>query len=177
MHVLLVVGLAVAFWSGLAPELRAQGSSVAQLKKLSLEELLALQVTSVSRRAESASQAAAAVEVITQEQIARTGAASVQDALRLATGLQVSGFGGHSFAISSRGFTSLAANKLQVMQDGRSLYSPLFTGVFWDAYSVMMEDLDRIEVTRGPGATMWGANAVNGVISIISKDARDTQGD
>lgn len=144
------------------------------LKKLSLEELLALQVTSVSRRAEPASRAAAAVEVITQEQIARTGAASVQNALRLATGVQVSEFGGNSFAISSRGFTSLAANKLQVMQDGRSLYSPLFTGVFWDGYGSMLED--RIEVVRGPGATMWGANAVNGVISIITKDARDTQG-
>jgi iron complex outermembrane recepter protein len=135
------------------------------LKRLSLEELLALEVTSVSRRAESA-----------QEQLARTGAASVQDALRLATGVQVSQFGGHSFAISTRGFTSLAANKLQVMQDGRSLYSPLFTGVFWDAYGAMLEDIDRIEVIRGPGATMWGANAVNGVISIITKDARDTQG-
>ncbi len=146
------------------------------LKKLSLEELLALQVTSVSRRGESAGQAAAAVEVITQEQIARTGAASVQDALRLATGVQVSRFAGHSFAISSRGFTSLAANKLQVMQDGRSLYSPLFSGVFWDAYGAMLEDIDRIEVIRGPGATLWGANAVNGVISIITKDARDTQG-
>jgi iron complex outermembrane receptor protein len=90
--------------------------------------------------------------------------------------LQVSGFGGHSFAISTRGFASLAANKLHVMQDGRSLYSPLFTGVFWDAYGAMLEDIDRIEVIRGPGATMWGANAVNGVISIITKDARDTQG-
>lgn len=152
-------------------------STSQQLKKLSLEELLALQVTSVSRRAEPASRAAAAVEVIAQEQIARTGAASVQNALRLATGIQVSEFGGHSFAISSRGFTSLAANKMQVMQDGRSLYSPLFTGVFWDGYGSMLEDIDRIEVIRGPGATLWGANAVNGVISIITKDARDTQGD
>ena len=152
-------------------------STSQQLKKLSLEELMALQVTSVSRRAEPASRAAAAVEVITQDQIARTGAASVQNALRLATGMQVSEFGGHSFAISSRGFTSLAANKMQVMQDGRSLYSPLFTGVFWDGYGSMLEDIERIEVIRGPGATLWGANAVNGIISIITKDARDTQGD
>ncbi len=144
--------------------------------KPDLEELIELKVTSVSRHAEAASHAAAAIEVIPQEQIERSGAASVPDALRLATGLQVSRFGGHSFAISSRGFTSLAANKMQVMQDGRSLYSPLFSGVFWDAYGTMLEDLDRIEVIRGPGATMWGANAVNGVISIISKDARDTQG-
>jgi iron complex outermembrane receptor protein len=154
----------------------ARATSGTQLKKLSLEELLALEVTSVSRRAEPASQAAAAVEVITHDQITRTGAASIQDVLRLAPGVQVSGFGGHSFAISTRGFASLAANKLQVMQDGRSLYSPLFTGVFWDAYGVMLEDIDRIEVIRGPGATMWGANAVNGVISILTKDARDTQG-
>jgi iron complex outermembrane recepter protein len=147
-----------------------------ELKRLSLEDLLKVQVTSVSRRPESASHAAAAVEAIPQEQIERTGAASVQDALRLATGLQVSRFVGHSYAISSRGFTSVAANKLQVMQDGRSLYSPLFSGVFWDAYGAMMDDIDRIEVIRGPGATMWGANAVNGVINIITKDARDTQG-
>lgn len=150
--------------------------SAQELKRLDLEELIELKVTSVSRHAEAASHAAAAIEVIPQEQIERSGAASVPDALRLATGLQVSRFGGHSFAISSRGFTSLAANKMQVMQDGRSLYSPLFSGVFWDAYGTMLEDLDRIEVIRGPGATMWGANAVNGVISIISKDARDTQG-
>ena len=150
--------------------------SVQDLKKLDLVQLLKLQVTTVSRHREAASRAAAAVEVIPQQQIERTGAASVPDALRMATGVQVSRFGGHSFAISSRGFTSLAANKLQVMQDGQSLYSPLFSGVFWDAYGVMLEDLDRIEVIRGPGATMWGANAVNGVINIITKDARETQG-
>jgi iron complex outermembrane receptor protein len=151
-------------------------TSPQELKRLSLEELVSLRVTSVSRRPESASRAAAAVEVIPEEQIERTGATSVPDALRLATGLQVSRFGGHSFAVGTRGFTSLTANKLQVMQDGRSLYSPLYSGVFWDAYGIMLEDIDRIEVIRGPGATMWGANAMNGVISIISKDARDTQG-
>ncbi len=151
-------------------------STPQEMKRLSLDELLAIPVTTVSRKPEAASHAAAAVEVITEEQIERTGAASVPDALRLATGLQVSRGGGHSFAISSRGFTSVAANKMQVMQDGRSLYSPLFSGVFWDAYGIMLEDIDRIEVIRGPGATMWGANAVNGVINIITKDARDTQG-
>ena len=150
--------------------------SVQQLKKLDLAELLQLEVTSVSRREQTASRAAAAVEVITEEQIERTGALSVPDALRMATGVQVGRFSGQSFAISTRGFTSLAANKLLVMQDGRSLYSPLFSGVFWDAYGVMLEDVDRIEVIRGPGATMWGANAVNGVISIITRNARDTQG-
>ncbi|MEY2408376.1 MAG: iron complex outerrane recepter protein [Verrucomicrobiota bacterium] len=150
--------------------------SAEEMKKLTLEELANVKVYSVSRRPEAASQAAAAVEVITQEQIERSGAASVPDALRLATGVQVSRFGGHSFALSSRGFSSLAANKLQVMQDGRSLYSPLFSGVFWDAYDTLLDDVDRIEVIRGPGAAMWGANAVNGVINIISKDARDTQG-
>jgi iron complex outermembrane receptor protein len=151
-------------------------SSAEEIKRLSLEELLKMEVSSVSRRPEPASHAAAAVEVITHEQIERSGAASVPDVLRLATGVQVSRFGGHSFALSSRGFTSLAANKLHVMQDGRSLYSPLFSGVFWDAHGTLLDDLDRIEVIRGPGATMWGANAVNGVINIISKDARDTQG-
>lgn len=150
--------------------------SVRELKKLDLDALLKLEVTSVSRREETASRASAAVEVITQEQIERTGATCVQDALRLATGVQVSRFSGHSYAISSRGFTSLAANKMLVMQDSRSLYSPLFSGVFWDAYGSMIEDIDRIEVIRGPGATMWGANAVNGVINIITKNARSTQG-
>jgi iron complex outermembrane receptor protein len=151
-------------------------TSPAELKRLSLDQLLALQVTTVSREPEPASRAAAAVEVIPQDQIERSGATSIPDALRLATGLQVSRFSGGSFAVGTRGFTSLAADKLQVMQDGRSLYSPLFSGVFWDAYSIMLEDVDRIEVVRGPGATMWGANAVNGVINIITKDARDTQG-
>jgi iron complex outermembrane receptor protein len=157
---------------------RAQPASPAEadFKKLSLEDLLSLEVTSVSRHAEKAIHAAAAVEVVTPEQIARTGATSVQDALRLVPGVQVSEYGGDSFAISARGFASLAANKLQVMQDGRSLYSPLFSGVFWDAYATMLEDIDRIEVIRGPGATMWGANAVNGVVNIITKDARDTPG-
>jgi iron complex outermembrane receptor protein len=148
--------------------------SVQELKKLDLDRLLKLEVTSVSRHEETASRAAAAVEVITQEQMKRVGITTVPDALRLATGVQVSRFSGQSFAISSRGFTSLAANKLLVMQDGRSLYSPLFSGVFWDAYGPM--NLDRIEVVRGPGATMWGANAVNGVINIITSKAQDTQG-
>lgn len=151
-------------------------TSPEDMKNLSLEQLFAVEVSSVSRRPETASQAAAAVELITSNEIERSGAVSVPDALRLATGVQVSRFSGHSFAVSSRGFTSLAANKMQVMQDGRSLYSPLFSGVFWDAYGVLLEDIDRIEVVRGPGATMWGANAVNGVINIISKDARYTQG-
>jgi iron complex outermembrane receptor protein len=172
--------LVIAAWVCASPAFAqpamATRSTVQQLKQLSLEELLALQVTVVSRHPEAAGRAAAAVEVITHEQIERTGAASVPDALRLATGVQVSRFAGHSFAVSSRGFTSLAANKLQVMQDGRSLYSPLFSGVFWDAYGVMLEDVDRIEVVRGPAAIMWGANAVNGVINIVSKRALDTQG-
>ena len=162
-----------------APLLAQPAASVLtlkELKKLSLDELLMVEVTSVSRHAETATRAAAAVEVVTQLQVARTGATTVPDALRLVPGVQVSRFGGHSFALSSRGFASLAANKLQVMQDGRSLYSPLFSGVFWDGYGAMMEDIDRIEVIRGPGSTMWGANAVNGVINILTKDARDTQG-
>lgn len=173
---LFLLALAAGGVPGLNGQASASPPSLNEYKKLSLEELLEVKVTSVSRRAEPASRAAAAVDVVTAEQIERTGAASVQDALRLATGLQVSGFGGHSYAISSRGFASLAANKLQVMQDGRSLYSPLFSGVFWDAYGAMLEDIDRIEVVRGPGATMWGANAVNGVVNIITKDAQATQG-
>lgn len=146
------------------------------LKKLSLEELFNVEVTSVSRKMEKASEVATALDVISDEDIRRTGAPNLPEALRLATGLHVAQVDGHTWAISSRGFNLTTANKLQVLMDGRSLYTPLFSGVFWDAQDTLMEDIARIEVVRGPGATMWGANAVNGVINIITKSARETQG-
>lgn len=150
--------------------------AVSQLKKLSLEDLATVEVTSVSRRSEQLADAAASVEVVTAARIERAGARSLPDALRLATGLDVAQSDGHTWAISSRGFANTTANKMEVLFDGRSLYSPLFSGVFWDVQDTLLTDLDRIEVIRGPGAVQWGANAVNGVINIISKPAAETQG-
>lgn len=151
-------------------------SETAYLKKLSLEELANVQVTTVSRKEQRASEAAAAVFVITEEDIRRSGARSIPEALRLAPNLQVARANSRTWAISARGFTAPFANKLLVLIDGRSVYSPLFSGVFWDAQDTLLEDVERIEVISGPGATMWGANAVNGVINIITKSARDTRG-
>jgi iron complex outermembrane receptor protein len=116
------------------------------------------------------------VQVLTGERIIRSGATTLPDALRLATGLQVSQLDGREWAISARGFASVASEKMEVSQDGRSLYGPLFSGVAWDIQSVVLEDLDRIEVIRGPGAALWGSNAVNGVIAIVTKPAAETQG-
>lgn len=149
---------------------------IASLKRLPFEELLNLEITTVSKRAERLVDAASAVQVITSEDIRRSGASSLPEALRLASSLQVAQVDSRQWAISARGFSSTTANKLQVMIDGRSIYTPLFSGVFWDVQNVMLEDIDRIEVISGPGATLWGANAVNGVINVVRKSARDTQG-
>jgi iron complex outermembrane receptor protein len=148
----------------------------AQLKKLSLEELMNVEVTSVSRKEERAAEAAAAVHVITEEDVRRSGARSIPEALRLAPNLQVAQVSSDRWAISARGFNAAFSNKLLVLIDGRTVYSPLFSGVFWDVQDTLLEDLDRVEVISGPGATVWGANAVNGVINIITKSAKDTQG-
>jgi iron complex outermembrane receptor protein len=150
--------------------------SSSDLKKLSLEQIMDVEIWSVSRKEEKASEAAAAVYVITQEDIRRSGAVNIPEALRLAPGLEVARVNSHTWAISSRGFTATTSTKLQVLIDGRSVYSPLFSGVFWDVQDTLMEDIDRIEVIRGPGATLWGANAVNGVINVITKSAKETQG-
>ena len=147
-----------------------------QLKRLSLEELTNIEITSAARRPEPLADTPAAVTVLTAEDIHRSGFTSVAAALRLVPGLNVARVDSQTWAISSRGFNDVFANKLLVMIDGRSIYTPLFSGVFWDVQDVVLEDIDRVEVVRGPGATLWGANAVNGVISIITKSARDTQG-
>src|SRR5881392_2875329 len=134
------------------------------LKKLGVEELMDIEVTSVSKRPERLSETASAIQVITQEDIRRSGATSLAEALRLATNLQVAQVDSRQWAISARGFNSTTANKLLVLIDGRTVYTPLFSGVFWDVQEVPLQDIDRIEVISGPGATLWGANAVNGVI-------------
>jgi iron complex outermembrane receptor protein len=143
---------------------------------MSLEELSNLVVTTVSRRPESLAEAASAIQVITAEEIRRSGATSIPEALRLASNLQVAQINGNNWAISARGFNSTLANKLLVMIDGRTIYSPLFAGTFWEAQDVPLYDVERIEVISGPGGTLWGANAVNGVINIVTRAAAETQG-
>jgi iron complex outermembrane receptor protein len=147
-----------------------------ELKKLSLEELFDMKVTSVSKKPERLSEVAAAIHVVTDEDIRREGALSIPEALRDIPGVEVARVDSRQYAITARGFNGTAANKLLVMIDGRSVYTPLFSGVFWDAQDTFMEDISRIEVIRGPGATVWGANAVNGVINVLTKSAEETQG-
>ncbi|MGH8642926.1 MAG: TonB-dependent receptor plug domain-containing protein [Gammaproteobacteria bacterium] len=152
------------------------GFSASALKRLSIEELMDVEVTSVSRTAESLGGAAAAVTVVTNEDIRRSGATSVPEALRLVPGIHVARNQSSRWAVSSRGFSSVNSEKLLVLSDTRSIYTPLFSGVFWDVQDYLLEDIDRIEVIRGPGAALWGSNAVNGVINITTKSAQDTQG-
>ena len=157
---------------GLPTGARAQ----TDLSQASLEQLMNIEVTSVSRREQKLSRVAAAIFVITQEDIRHSGARNVPDLLRLVPGLDVAEIDANTWAISARGFNDVHANKLLVMIDGRSIYEPAFGGDFWDLQDVPFEDIDRVEVIRGPGATIWGANAMNGVISIITKNAKATRG-
>src|ERR1700733_11839308 len=155
--------------AGAAPDVQG-------LKDLSIEELSNIEITSVSKRDEKLSDAPTSVFVITSEDIRRSGATSLPEALRLAPNLQVARVSANEYAISARGFNGTAANKLLVLIDGRSVYSPLFSGVFWDVQNVMIEDIERIEVISGSGGTLWGVNAVNGVINVITRSAAQTQG-
>jgi len=144
--------------------------------EMDLEQLMDINVTSVTGVKESWFQTPAALDVITSEDIRRSGHRSIPEALRLVPGLHVARINKANWAISARGFSSRFANKLQVLIDGRRLYDPLFSGVYWDVQDYVLEDIDRIEVVRGPGATLWGANAVNGVINVTTKSAAETQG-
>ncbi len=148
------------------------------LSGLSIEELVDLQVTSVSRRPQSVADAPASVFVITNEDVRRAGKVSLPEALRLAPNLHIAQLGAGGYGISAQGFnhSTGTANKLQVLIDGRSVYTPLYSGVFWDVQDILLEDLDRIEVLSGPAGTTWGSNAVNGVINITTRDAAATQG-
>ncbi|MGZ5183438.1 MAG: TonB-dependent receptor plug domain-containing protein, partial [Ramlibacter sp.] len=152
----------------------------AEFADLSIEELANIDVTSVSKRPERLQDAPASVFVITADDIRRAGSRSLPEALRLAPNLDVARANNSTYYISARGMNGTSnspANKLLVMIDGRSVYSPLFSGVFWDEPDVMLEDVERIEVISGPGGTLWGVNAVNGVINIITRHAADTGGD
>src|SRR5690606_38154319 len=145
-------------------------------KKLSMQELMDIEITSVSRRPERLSDTASSIQVITGDDIRRSGATRIPEALRLASNLHVAQRGAQGWAISARGFNTELSNKLLELVDGRTVYSQLFSGVYWDAQDYVLEDIDRIEVISGPGGSLWGANAVNGVININTKSARDTQG-
>jgi iron complex outermembrane receptor protein len=154
----------------------AEPQQALRLSELSLEELGNIEVTSVSKRAERLSEAPASVFVITAEDIRRSGATSLPEALRLAPNLQVGRISSSFHAVSSRGFNGNLANKLLVLIDGRSVYTPLFGGVFWDAQQLPLEDVERIEVISGPAGTLWGVNAVNGVINVTTRSAAQTRG-
>jgi outer membrane receptor protein involved in Fe transport len=174
------VRAAVTIGALLASPAGAAGQPAARspqdLKRLTIEELTQIEVSSVSRRAERLSQAAAAVDIVRGDDIRRSGATTLAEAMRLADGLDVARADAHTWAISTRGFTITTANKLLVMIDGRTVYSPLFAGTLWDVQDTFVADIDRVEIVRGPGGSIWGANAVNGVVNIIMKDAASTRG-
>jgi len=160
----------------LVPLMAAAAEQYQGLADLSLEQLANLPVTSVSKKSEPLADAAASVYVISNDDIRRSGARTLPEALRLAPNLDVAQFGADSWVISARGSNATSADKLLVLIDGRIVYSPLFSGTFWDVQNVMLEDIDRIEVIDGPGGTLWGTNAVNGVINIITRKAAESSG-
>ena len=156
--------------------LSARTAQAPDLTQKSLEDLMNIDVTSVSKKEQKTSQAAAAVFVISQQDIRNSGALNIPDLLRMVPGLEVAQIDASKWAISSRGFNGQYSNKLLVLIDGRTVYTPIFAGVFWDSQNIALNDIERIEVIRGPGAAVWGSNAMNGVINIISKSAENTQG-
>jgi len=177
----LVIAAIVAFLSVLNASASMASTVSAEvamrdLSRLSIEELANIDISSVSKTDQPLSEAAAAIYVITHDDIVRSGASRLPEILRLAPNLQVAQVTATSYAISARGFNGTAAGKLLVLIDGRSVYTPFFSGVFWDVQDVPPEIIERIEVISGPGATLWGANAVNGVINIITRNSAETQG-
>ncbi len=171
--------------AGDLPADQEEGDDILDILDLDIEQLaradvvvpsMDVEVTSVTRTEGTVGRSPAAIFVITPEMIRRSGATCIPEVLRMVPGLEVARINSDVWAISSRGFNDRFANKLLVQIDGRSIYTPIFSGVFWEANHVMLQDVERIEVIRGPGATVWGANAVNGVINIVTKSAKDTQG-
>jgi iron complex outermembrane receptor protein len=142
----------------------------------SIEDLMNVKVTSASKKEQPLSRVAAAMFVITQKDIQRSGATNIPDLLRMVPGLDVAQIDSNTWAISARGFNEEFSDKLMVMVDGRSVYTQTFGGVFWNVLDLPLEDIEQIEVIRGPGGSIWGANAVNGVINIITKKASETKG-
>lgn len=158
------------------PVFAAKDKNVNHYLDMDLSELMQVPITSVSKKPQALSDTAAAVFVITRNDIKKSGATTIPDVLSLAPGIHVAQVGSGKWSVSSRGFGGLASNKLLVLIDGRTVYSPIYSGTFWDMQSTLLEDVERIEVIRGPGGTIWGANAVNGVINIITKNSEDTKG-
>jgi iron complex outermembrane recepter protein len=167
--------MALPLLATLAGSTTAQNQS-SDLANMSVEDLMNVQVTSVSKKEQKISQTAAAIYVVTQEDIRRSGANNIPDLLRMVPGVNVAQINANVWAISVRGFNQEFSNKLLVMIDGRSVYQPTFSGVFWDVLNMPLEDVERIEVIRGPGGATWGANAVDGVINIITKKTSETRG-
>ena len=143
---------------------------------MSLEELMVIEVSSAAKRPQRLADTTTAIYALGREDIRRSGATTLPELLRQVPGVQVSRIDASRYAVSIRGFSNRYSGKLLVLQDGRTLYSPLFGGTYWEAQDVMLEDVERVEVIRGSGGTLWGANAVNGVINIITRQAKDTQG-
>src|SRR5580658_5669619 len=168
---LILLGISVPCMAQTGPPPSQNG-----LADASLEELMNIQVTSVSKKTQRLSSTAASVFVISAEDIRRSGITVIPELLRLAPGVQVARLSSGSWAIGIRGFNDEYSNKLLVLVDGRSVYNVFYTGVFWDTLNLPVDDIERIEVIRGPSAAMWGTNAVNGVINIITKSAKSTQG-
>ncbi len=151
-------------------------STETSLKKLSLEDLMRMEVTSVSRQESTVGQSPAAIFVVTPEMIRRSGATNFPELLRMVPGLEVGHIDSSKWGVAARGFNTRFANQLLVQVDGRTVYTPINGGVYWDTVDYPLDDIDRIEVIRGPGGSVWGANAVNGIINIITKSAKETQG-
>lgn len=159
-----------------AETLLAAETEMNEFLDLDLAALMQIEITSVAKKPQNLFDAAAAVFVISNDDLKRSGATSIPEALRMVPGLQVARINSQRWAISSRGFNGGFANKLLVLVDGRTVYTPTFSGVYWGSLDYLLEDIERIEVIRGPGATLWGANAVNGIINIITKKAGETKG-
>lgn len=172
----LVPVLVCLFVTAASAEGQRQDPEPRDLKKLSIEELSNIDITTASRQSERLSSVPAAVSVVRGDEVYRSGAVILAEAMRLADVIDVARVNGGAWAITTRGFNISTANKLLVLVDGRSTYSSLFGGTFWDVQDTLLADLDRIEVIRGPAGTIWGANAVNGVVNIISKPSSETQG-
>ena len=173
LSLLLAAGLVSMSWAE-GPEGAADGN--ASLKHLSLEQLGDVEVTTTSKEPEQVWRTPAAIYVLTQDDIRRSGATSIPEVLRLVPGVEVARLDSDHWSIGIRGFGAVLASKLLVLIDGRSVYTPLFAGVYWQVQATPLEDIERIEVIRGPGGTIWGANAVDGVINIITKNAKETRG-
>jgi iron complex outermembrane receptor protein len=172
------VRVAIALVLVLLPAVAAAqpGLDPSEWKQLSIEELLDIDITTAARRPDPIRTTAAPVQVLTRDDLHRAGVRYLAEAFRLADALYVGRFDGRTWIVNARGLAINGANKMQVLIDGRSIYSPLYSGIFWDAQDLIIDDIDRIEIIRGPGASLWGANAVHGIINVITRRAVDSQG-